>query len=115
VFVATVIVSSLLALAALGSGIGKLTKQAQALEPLQKIGVSSSLIPLLGIAELAGAIGLVVGFWVAALGIAAEIGLVLYFVGAVGAHLRVKDYQFQPAAALLLLSIAALVLRIVTR
>jgi hypothetical protein len=40
---------------------------------------------------------------------------VLYFAGAVATHIRAKDPKFQPPAALMLLSIAALVLRIVTR
>ncbi|MEI8241351.1 MAG: DoxX family protein, partial [Actinomycetota bacterium] len=61
-FIATVIVSSLLALAALGSGIGKLTKQPALIESLTGLGVPQSWIPLLGVAELAGAVGLVVGF-----------------------------------------------------
>jgi hypothetical protein len=115
VFVATVIVSSLLALAALGSGLGKVSKQAKVIEQLTGLGVPASWIPLLGVAELAGAVGLVVGFWVAGLGIAAAAGLVLYFVGAVATHIRAKDTKFQPAAVLALLSIAALVLRIATR
>ncbi|MGW8881943.1 DoxX family protein [Streptomyces mirabilis] len=43
---------------------------------------------------------------------AAAVGLVLYFVGAVIAHLRAKDYAVAPAVVLTLLSVAALVLRI---
>ena len=114
-FVATVIVSSLLAVAALGSGLAKLSKQPALIESLTGLGVPASWIPLLAIAELAGAVGLVVGFWVAPLGIAAAIGLVLYFAGAVATHIRAKDPKFQPPAALMLLSIVALVLRIITR
>jgi hypothetical protein len=44
-------------------------------------------------------------------GIAAAIGLVLYFVGAVGAHLRGRDFTGMPSAAVLLAaSTAALIL-----
>lgn len=39
----------------------------------------------------AGAIGLLAGIAVPALGVAASIGLILYFVCALGAHLRVRD------------------------
>ena len=41
----------------------------------------------------AGSIGLVVGFAVPALGVAAACGLVLYFLCAAGAHIRARDTQ----------------------
>ena len=37
--------------------------------------------------------------------------MVLYFVGALIAHLRAKDYEVAPVAVLILLAMAALVLR----
>ena len=43
-------------------------------------------------------------------GMAAAVGLVLFFVVAIIAHLRVRDYSIGPAAAFLLLAVAALVL-----
>ena len=55
--------------------------------------------------------GLVLGIWWPALGIAAAVGLVVYFVGAVVSHLRVGDVKgIGPAAFLLMVSVAALVL-----
>jgi hypothetical protein len=56
----------------------------------------------------AGAVGLLVGFAVPALGTAAAIGLVLYFVCAVTAHLRVRDQQIGGAVFFLFLAAAAL-------
>jgi hypothetical protein len=56
-----------------------------------------------------GAIGLLAGFVVPALGTAAAIGLVLYFICAVSAHLRVRDRQIGGAVCFLLLSAAALI------
>ncbi|MFJ9249128.1 DoxX family protein [Streptomyces sp. NPDC101776] len=47
--------------------------------------------------------GLVVGLWWGALGIAAAVGLTLYFVGVVGAHLRVGDSKGSPPAGVLAL------------
>jgi hypothetical protein len=44
------------------------------------------------------------------IGTAAAIGLILYFVGAIFTHLRARDYSIGPAAALLLLAVAALML-----
>ncbi len=51
---------------------------------------------------------LVAGFAVPALGTAAAIGLVLYFVCAVTAHVRVHDRQIGGAVFFLLLAAAAL-------
>lgn len=113
-FIAAVIVSVLVALAAIGSGMGKLSKNPKAIEPLQTVGVPASWPPVLGALEVAGGLGVLVGLWWAPLGIAAATGLTLYFLGAIIAHVRVKDPNVQPAAALFVLSVAALVLRIVT-
>ena len=51
-------------------------------------GVPRAAWPWLGLAKLLGAIGLLVGIWVPAIGIAAAVALVLYFVGAVVTVLR---------------------------
>ncbi|MFD2466500.1 DoxX family protein [Amycolatopsis silviterrae] len=54
-----------------------------------EVGVSQRWLPYLAIIEGAGVAGLVAGLlgW-PRLGLAAAIGLVLFFVGAVGAHVR---------------------------
>jgi hypothetical protein len=50
------------------------------------------------------------------LGAAAAAGVVLYFVGAVASHLRVRDLKgTAPSAVLLLAAIAALILRLASR
>jgi hypothetical protein len=48
------------------------------------------------------------------LGVAAGIGVVLYFIGAVVAHLRVDDSDIGPALGLGLVAIAAVVLRLIS-
>jgi DoxX-like family len=54
-----------------------------------KVHVPRSWLPMLGTLKLAGAIGLLVGLvGLPAIGIAAATGLVLFFIGAVIAHLR---------------------------
>ena len=59
--------------------------------------------------------GLMLGILWPPLGVAAGMGLVLYFVGAVVAHLRVGDVKgIGPALFMLVLSVGALVLRILT-
>jgi DoxX-like family len=74
-----------------------------------KVRVSQRWMVPFGILLGAGAVGLVVGFAVPALGAAAAIGLVAYFVCAFGAHVRVGDRNVGGAITFLLLAVAALV------
>jgi hypothetical protein len=113
-FVATVIVSGILALAAAGSAAAKLTKQAKIIESFTRLGVPLSWLPRLAAAELAGTVGLLIGLKVAPLGIAAGIGLIAYFVGAVLTHVRANDKDVAPPLVLAFVSLAAVVLRIAT-
>ncbi len=113
-FVVCIIVSVLLALALAGSAMGKLTKNPKIVENLGKVGVPMGWLPRLAAAELAGAVGLLVGLAVAPLGIAAAIGVIGYFVGAVVTHVKAGDKNIAPPAVLGLVAVAALVLRLVT-
>lgn len=65
------------------------------------------MIPF-GILLAAGAIGLLAGLIVPLLGVAAAIGLILYFVGAISAHVRARDTGVGGAIFFLLLATAAL-------
>lgn len=60
----------------------------------------------------AGALGLLAGLVVPVLGTLAAGGLVLYFIGAFGAHLRVGDRHFAAWAGCFTLTVAALVLNV---
>jgi hypothetical protein len=62
----------------------------------------------LGTLLAAGAVGLLVGFALPAVGTLAAAGLVLYFLGAFGAHLRARDYRIGPWAVFFSLAVAAL-------
>jgi hypothetical protein len=73
-----------------------------------RVQVSRRWMVPLGTLLACGAVGLVAGFAVPALGTAAAIGLVLYFICAVTAHLRVRDRQIGGAAFFLFLAAAAL-------
>ena len=66
------------------------------------------MIPF-GILLAAGAVGLLVGFAVPALGTAAAVGLVVYFICAVSAHIRVRDRGIGGAVSFLVLVVAALI------
>jgi hypothetical protein len=98
------------------SGVGKIRR-----DPLQvrvvheTVGLPLKYFPLLAACEFAGAVGLVAGIWWPLLGIAAGIGLVLYFVGAIVSHLRVGDVKgIGSAAFMLVLAGGALALRVLT-
>jgi hypothetical protein len=80
-----------------------------------KVGLPQSWIIVLGTLNAAAALGLLLGLvGVPLVGTAAAIGLVVYFVGAIITHLRARDYSIGPAAAFLLLAVAALVLGLVS-
>ncbi|GAA3535757.1 DoxX family protein [Amycolatopsis ultiminotia] len=108
-----VVVAVVLAVVLVGSGAGKLARAKQVVENMTKVDVPDKLYPLMAGCEFAGAVGLVVGIWWPPLGIAAAIGVLLYFLLAVGRHVQKKDANgMTPAAVLLILAVAALVLRI---
>ncbi|MFI6446754.1 DoxX family protein [Kitasatospora sp. NPDC050543] len=66
------------------------------MEPMAAYGVPLAWLPWLGAAKAAGAVGLLVGLLVPAIGLAAGICLVLYFAGAVIAVARARCYAHIP-------------------
>lgn len=112
-FIATVIISVVLAVALVASAAMKLQRNPQVVAAIHDtVGVPMRWLPILAALEVAGAVGLIVGLWWAPLGIAAAIGVIAYFVGAVIAHLRVGDTKGLAGPTVpLLLAITALVLR----
>jgi uncharacterized membrane protein len=73
-----------------------------------RVQVSPAWMVPLGTVLASGAVGLLTGLAVPALGMTAAIGLVLYFICAVTAHLRVRDRQIGGVVFFLLLAVAAL-------
>jgi hypothetical protein len=74
--------------------------------------IPRSWVPVLGSLLAAGAVGLVAGFAVPVLGVLASGGLVLYFVGAFVAHLRVGSRALVGPAVFLVTEVAALVVNL---
>ena len=95
------------------SGVGKIRRDPLPVKVVHEtIGLPLEYFPLLAACEFAGAVGLVAGIWWPPIGIAAGIGLVLYFVGAIVSHLRVGDVKgIGSAAFMLALAAIALALR----
>ncbi|MEP6797500.1 MAG: DoxX family protein, partial [Lapillicoccus sp.] len=98
-----------------GSGTATLAKVPAVVTNITAVGWPADRLWVLAVLKILGAVGLVVGLWVAPIGIAAAVGVALYFVGAVVFHLRAKEYSLAPPVGLLVLAIVALVLRSATR
>src|SRR5690349_8805130 len=82
--IAYLVITGTLAGTLLGSGLGKLRHNPHIVKVIHEvIGVPFRYFPLLAVCEFGGAAGLALGIWWPALGVAAGIGLVVYFVGAV--------------------------------
>jgi len=111
-FVAYIIVTIIAAAANLFSATLDFIRFKQILVNMAKAGVSESWITMLGTLKVAGAVGLLVGIGVPPIGVAAAIGLILFFIAAITTHLRARDYSFGLAVVFLLLAGTALVLRL---
>ncbi|MFE1316277.1 DoxX family protein [Kitasatospora phosalacinea] len=109
--VVTVFMSALL----LVSAGAKSLRTPHITEQMATLGVPQRMMTFLIGAQIAGAAGAVAGLRWGAVGIAAAIGLTLYFAGAVASHLRVGDRRgASPAAVLTVASVALIVLRAAT-
>ena len=113
-FVTYIVVTILAATANIFSATLDFIRYEPILINMAKVGVSESWITTLGILKAAGALGLLIGIGVPAVGIAAAAGLVLFFIAAIITHVRGHDYSFGLATVFLLLAIAALGMRAVS-
>jgi hypothetical protein len=111
-YTAYIIVTILTAAANIFSATLYFIRYEKILINMAKANVSESWVTILGILKAAGAVGLLTGIRVPLIGIAAAIGLVLFFIGAIITHLRAHDYSFGLAVVFLLLAVTALVLRV---
>lgn len=105
---AYVVVTVLAALACASAACLNFVHHKSVIAAAQKVHAPPSWMIPLGTLLAAGALGLLVGFAVPPIGTAAAVGLVLYFMCAMGAHLRVRDYQLGNVAIFLSLAVAAL-------
>jgi hypothetical protein len=91
------VVVTLIAAAMAGfSAVSVFLRAQWVVQPMADYGVPMSWLPWLGAAKAAGAAGLVVGLFVPVIGVAAGIGLVLYFTGAVATVIRARWYVHIP-------------------
>lgn len=115
-FITTVLLSVLLAVAMLGAGGAKLASVPAMRESAAHLGFTMRAFRGIGALEVAGAVGVLVGLALAPLGVTAAVCLALLLAGAVVTHFRKGDVPalIAPAAVLTLLAVAVAVLRTTT-
>jgi hypothetical protein len=105
-FAAYIVVTVLAAAANIYAAMNDFRRPAWLLSTMNNLGVQESSLPILGILKAAGAVGLLIGIGMPRIGIAAAAGLVLFFVGAIIAHLRARDYSLGRGMPVMFLLIA---------
>jgi hypothetical protein len=90
-FVATAVLSGLLAFVFATGAVGKVVKMRPELDKAVRLRIPWSRYRLIALPEAAAVVGLMVGLNFAPLGVAAAIGLVALMVGAVAFRVRVSD------------------------
>jgi DoxX-like family len=112
-FTAFIIVTVLTAAANTCAAIVDFRRPQWVLNNMSKWGGSHSWLVTLGALKAAGALGLLAVIGVPLIGVAAAVGLVLFFVGAIAVVMRAGWYSHLPwPARYLFLAIASLALRV---
>jgi hypothetical protein len=109
-FVATVVLSGLLAFVFGAGAAGKLTKARSEVDKATKLRIPWPRYRLIAVPEAAAAAGLLAGLGIAALGVAAAAGLVALMAGALAFRIRVRDtipWLLGDAAVLVLAAVTA--------
>ena len=111
-FTAYVVVAGLAAAANTYAATADFTRPDWLLGNMAQARVPQSWLFPLGALKAAGALGLLVGIAVAPLGVAASIGLVLFFIGALITHFRARYWEIAAPVTFLVLAAGSLVLRV---
>ena len=99
-FIAYTIIAIVMSLLLVASGVVKLRRNPNIVHGLHEvIGVPLRWLPWLAACEFAGAAGLLIGIVWWPLGIAAALGVVVYYLGASIGHVRIKDFKGLPVPA----------------
>ncbi len=110
-----VTVSLLLAAACLVPAAAKLLSHPKMRHAAAHFGIPWSRYQLIGVAELAAAVGVMAGLWWHPLGLAAATGMALLLLGAVVTHRKAADgvKEMAPALLALLLTLAYLAIALI--
>jgi len=114
--VLTAVVTVLTALLFLAAAWVKFTGEEHAMQTRDRLGFKPGAYRMIGVCEVAGAVGALVGLAVRPVGIAALAGLVLVAIGACAAQVRLHNPPSEARLAVLALVLAsgALALQIAT-
>jgi len=106
------ITTGLLVLMMGGIGMMKLTNNETGIEQAVRLGYDNIRIPI-GIAEVAAAIGVVIGAAVTDLewiGFVSAIGIIAMMIGAAGYHIRARDkFEIMPSIVVIVLAVLYMV------
>lgn len=111
-YIATVVLSVILAALLVFSGIGKLRHDPKQMGVMKAINFPEDQVWWLAIIEFIGALGLLLGLWAWPIGLAAVIGVIMYFIGALIFHLRAHDKNIGPAIVIIVLAVVTMVMRL---
>jgi hypothetical protein len=104
------LVSVLLAALLVFTAVRKLSHRPEVVATYTRVGVPEDKLDYLAWILLAGAAGLIAGLAWRPVGVAAGIGLVVYFLLAIASHVRADDARNLPAPVVMeLLAVASLV------
>lgn len=90
-----------------GAGVSKITGQPAMRASADHFSIPWERYRLIGFAEIAAALGIVLGVWYSGVGLAAGLGAVALLAGAVLFHVRFRDAIKMAAPAIVALGISA--------
>jgi hypothetical protein len=108
-FILLAVLTGFMTLVCVGSSIADWKQDPRVVDSMVRMNVPTGVRPMLPLFKMAGAAGILLGLRAKPLGIAAGVGLVLYFVGALYFHLRAKDPMKDTGPAGLMLIICVLI------
>jgi hypothetical protein len=108
--IAYLIVTLLLVVMLIYSAMAMYLRAGWILSSMSRAGVPESWLPTLATLKAAGAIGLLLGLAIPAIGLAAAVGVTLFFVGAIVTHIRARWGLYAPMP-FFVMAVGALALR----
>jgi uncharacterized membrane protein YphA (DoxX/SURF4 family) len=106
----TIGLTAVLAIILAAAGIPKILNPSTAQKNAEHLRIPANLSRAIGVLELAATAGLLVGFAVTPLGVAAAAGVCALMIGAVASHIRAHDSAQAMAPALVVTILAGAVL-----
>jgi uncharacterized membrane protein YphA (DoxX/SURF4 family) len=114
-FVATVVLTLLLAAVFIGAGIPKILGTKTSLRMRDHLQVNPQLYRVVGFLEIAAVAGLLIGLFVPVLSVAAAVGLALLMIGGIVTHICAGEAKGSlPAVVIFAVAVAAATVRILS-